>query len=270
MRSQTTGPPIDDIAYLARSEHRISTLAALTGRPRSRSELCESTGVSSSTIRRTLGEFESRNWIRKDGYQYEATRLGEIIASGMEELIDRVETERALRDVWDWLPDEVIEFAIETSSETIVTVPEYDAPYRPVKRFRSLLEESDRFRFIGVGIDITEPCRELFRRRVLDGMQTEIVNPPSAARYIISTYPELCSDVLESDNMICLLHDDVPSYGISLFDDRIAVNGSDPDRGGVTVLIDTDSPSAREWAKSVYVSYRSEAQPLNPQRHFEC
>lgn len=33
--------PIDDIAYLARSDHRGPTLIALTVRPRSRSELWE-------------------------------------------------------------------------------------------------------------------------------------------------------------------------------------------------------------------------------------
>ena len=50
--------PIGDVAYLARSAHRIPALVALTERPRRRSELCELTGVSDSTIRRTLDEFE--------------------------------------------------------------------------------------------------------------------------------------------------------------------------------------------------------------------
>lgn len=58
IRQHVAGSPIDDIAYLTRSEHRTPTLVALTERPRSRSELCELAGVSSSTIRRTLDEFE--------------------------------------------------------------------------------------------------------------------------------------------------------------------------------------------------------------------
>ena len=139
MLVNTTKSPITDIAYLSRSQHRVPTLVALTARPRSRSDLCELTGVSSSTIRRTLGEFENRNWIRKVGYRYEATRLGEIIASGMEDLIARVQTERRLRNVWHWLPDDVTEFTIETWSETNITVAEPDSPYRPVNRFQSLL-----------------------------------------------------------------------------------------------------------------------------------
>ena len=254
--------PIGDVSYLTRSEHRVPTLVALTERPRSRSELCELTGVSSSTIRRTLAEFEDRSWIRKEGYQFEATSLGASIASGTKDLLERVEAERKLRDVWHWLPDDVIEFAIETSSETTVTVSDHDAPYRPIGRFRSLLQTADQFRFLGVDIALLEPCREEFRQRILDGMRAEIINPPNAARYVLSTYPELCADILESGNLNPLVHDDVPSYGLSFFDDRIAVNDYDPNRAGVEVVIDTDAPTAREWAESVYTTYKAETRPL--------
>lgn len=266
IRQHTTDSPIDDIAYLTRSEHRIPTLVALTERPRSRSELCELAGVSSSTMRRTLDEFEDRTWIRKDGYQYVATCLGQAIASGMEDLLNQVETERKLRNICHLLPDEVIEFTIEMSSETTVTVADHDAPFRPVSRFRSLLLETDQFQFLGVDLALLEPCREEFRRRILDGMQAEIINPPDAARYIISTYPELCTDILESGNLNPLVHDDVPTYGISFFDDRIAVNDYDPDRAKAEVLIDTSTRIAHDWAESVYTTYKSEARPLEYQQ----
>jgi len=266
IRRHAAESPIDDIAYLTRSEHRTPTLVALTERPRSRSELCELAGVSSSTMRRTLDAFEGRTWVRKEGYQYVATCLGEAIASGMADLLDRVEIERTLRDVCHLLPDEVIEFTVETSSETTVTVADHDAPYRPVSRFRSLLLETDRFQFLGVDIALLEPCREEFRQRILDGMQAEIINPPDAARYVLSTYPDLCSEILETGNLNPLVHDDVPPYGISFFDDRIAVNDYDPEGAGVGVLIDTDTPPAHEWAESVYSTYKSEARPLEPQQ----
>lgn len=266
-RDDTTYPetetPIDDIAYLARSEHRIRSLVAMTERPRSRSELCELTGVSSSTIRRTLDEFEDRIWIRKDGYQYTATRLGRVVASGMEDLIERVETERKLRDVWHYLPDEVSEFTFETHSETTVTIAEYDTPYRPVNRFKSLFQESDRFQFVGIDVGLYEPCKDEFRQRILNGMEAEIIDPPNVARYMCSTYPERCAELVESGNLTVLLHDDLPPYGISLFDDRIAISGYDHDSGGLKALIDTNTPEARKWAESVYTSYKSDARAFD-------
>ena len=256
MIPSTTKSPIEDIGYLTRSEHRAPTLVALTVRPRSRSELWEMTGVSSSTIRRTLREFEDRNWIRREGYQYEATPLGAFVASAVAELIERVEIERKLRDVWQWLPDEESGFTIEMCSDAVVTVAESDNPYAPVNRFRTLIGETDRFRFVGSDLALLEPCRDEFCRRVIDGMETEIIDPPSVARYIRSTYPELSSETLASGNLTIRLHDDLPPYGVGIFDHRIAVCGHDPDSVTVRVLLDTDSSDAREWAESTYSHYR--------------
>ena len=254
----STGAPIDDIAYLARSEHRTPTLVALTDRPRSRSELCESTGVSSSTIRRTLREFEDRNWIRRNEYRYETTQLGAFVASAMAELIERVELEQELRDVWQWLPGDESGFAVEMCSDAVVTVAEMDNPYAPVNRFLTLIRQTDKFRFVGIDIAIFEPNRDELCQRVIDGTRTEIIHPPSVATYYRSNYPELLSETLASGNLTIWLHDDLPPYGVGIFDHRIAVCGHDPDTQTIRVLLDTDSEEAREWAEAEYAFYRDE------------
>lgn len=258
---------MDDIAYLVRSEHRVPSLTALTDRPRSRSELCELTGVSSSTIRRTLDEFEDRSWIQKDDYQYEVTPLGEAVAFGINDLVGQVETEHKLRDVWQQLPEVVIEFSLKTGST--VTRAEHDAPYRPLNRYRALFRESNRYRFVGYDLGLYEACKDEFEQRVLDGLETEIIDPPSVARYMITTYPERCAEILERENMTVLLHDEVPSYGLCLFDDQIALCVYNLDGGGIKALIDSDTPEAREWAESVYATYEAEAQPLEVQQTIE-
>lgn len=261
MKSYTTESPIDDVAYLARSEHRVDALVAMTTRPRNRSELCELTGVSSSTIRRTLGEFEDRSWIRKEGYRYETTQLGAVIASGIEELLGRVETERSLRDVWRWLPDEVTEFPVETWSDMTVTVAEPDSPYRPVNRFTSLLRGTNGFRFLGPEVALMEPCLDVLHRLLDDGVDITLVDRPSCHTYFFSTYPEQSTEMLKRDNFTVLEHDDLPQYGIGLLDDRVALSCYQQDCGTVKALIDTDAPLVREWAESVYASFESEARP---------
>ncbi|MXR20384.1 helix-turn-helix transcriptional regulator [Halobacterium bonnevillei] len=258
MPPQAKGAPIDDISYLARSEHRVPTLVALTARPRSRSELWEMAGVSKSTIRRTLTEFEERGWIRKEGYKYEATQLGSYVASAMLDVVERVETEQELRNVWDWLPGEDNDFTIEMCSEAVVTVADADDPYRPVNRFVSLVEQTDRFRFVGLDVAMLEPCKEELCQQIIDGMHAECINPPRVAEYIRSTCPELFSEALASGNLTIHLHDDLPSYGVSILDQRVAISGYDPDSVTVRVLVDTDSPDAREWAESTYDTYRRE------------
>ncbi len=261
--------PIDDIAYLARSEHRVPTLVALTERPRSRSELLELTGVSSSTMRRTLDELEDRIWIRKDGYQYVATRLGEAIASEMETLIDRVETERKLRDVWHWLPDEVSEFPIETWSALTVTVAEPDFPYRPVNRFESLLQKTSRVRFLRPEVALMEPCFDVLRHRIDDGVDITLIDRPNCHTYFFSTYPERSSAMLQQDNFTVLEHDELPPYGTGLLDERALISCYEQGSGAVQVLIDTDVPEVREWAQSVYERYVSDARPVEPQQILE-
>ena len=269
MNPRTTDTPLDDIAYLARSEHRVPTLVALTERPRSRSELCELTGVSSSTIRRTVGEFEDRIWVRKKGYQYVATRLGEAIASGMEDLLERVEIERKLRDVWHWIPDEVSEFPIETWSSMNVTVAEPDSPYRPVNRFKAILRKTDTLRFLRPEVALMEPCMDILLQLIDQEADITLVDRPNCHTYFLSTYPERSKEMLKQDNFTVLEHDDLPSYGTGLLDDRVTISYYEQDGGTVQAVIDTDEPAVREWAQSLYDAYTSDARPVEPQQIVE-
>ncbi|WP_226008232.1 helix-turn-helix transcriptional regulator [Natrinema salinisoli] len=261
--------PIVDIAYLARAEHRVPTLVALTKRPRSRSELCELAGVSSSTIRRTLDEFDDRFWIRKDGYQYVATRLGEAIASGMEDLIERVETERKLRHVWHWLPDAISEFPVEMWSELTITVAEPDAPYRPVKRFELLLRETTTLRFLRPEVALMDLCFDVLYQLIDEGVDMTLIDRPECHMYFISTYPDRSSEMIQQDNFTVLEHDDLPLYGIGLLDDSVTISCYEKNSGTVHALIDTDAPAVREWAKSVYETYRAGARPVELQQSVE-
>lgn len=248
--------PIDDIAYLTRSEHRAPALIALTVRPRSRSELWEMTGVSESTIRRTLSEFEDRDWVYRDGYQYEVTQLGAFVASAMADLIDRIETEQKLRDVWRVLPDEESGFSIEMCSDATVTVADAEDPSRPIGRFCSLLEETDRLRFSGLDVAMLDSCTDTLCNEIMDGMETELISPPRVANYIRSNCPDLFSDALDTGNLDVRLHDDLPTFGVSIFDDRVAITGYDRDSVTVRVLVDTDESDARDWAKSTFTAHR--------------
>ena len=256
MGNRTTETPLDDIAYLTRSEHRGPTLIALTVRPRSRSELWEMTGVSESTIRRTLSEFEEREWVERDGYQYETTQLGGFVASAMAEFIERVETEQKLRGVWQLLPDEETGFTIEMCADATVTVADPEDPSRPISRFCALIEETDQLRFTGLEVAMLESCKNELCERIIDGMDTELINPPRVANYVRSNCPDLFSKALDSGNLDVRLHDELPPFGVSILDERVAITGYDREGVSVRVLIDTDDTDAREWADSMFTSHR--------------
>jgi predicted transcriptional regulator len=269
MVTPDNGSPIDDIGYLSRSEHRIPMLVSLTDRPRSRSELCELSEVSSSTARRTLSEFEDRNWVRKKGYQYVATRLGEAIAAGMEDLIDLFETERKLRDVWYWLPDEVTDVPTETWSEMTVTRPEPDSPYHPVNRFKSLLQQTNEIRYLRPEVALMEPCFDALLSLIDAGVDMTLIDRPSCHEYFITTYPERSLEMEKRDSFTVLEHDELPQCGIGLLETRVTISCYERDSGSVQALIDTDAPAIREWAESTYASFETDARPVDPDVYVE-
>lgn len=253
---------LDDVAFLARADHRVTLLTALADRRRSRTELQELTGVSRTTVGRSLQGLQTRGWVTGDGREYETTELGDFVASEVERFVDRMQVERELRDVWHLLPSQEDGFSPEACRDAVVTVAAADEPYAPVNRWVDLLEASDRMRFVGSDIGLLEPCRDELRRFILDGMRAEIVDPPEHARYIRSTYPEYCETLFASGNLTVGVHDDLPEYGVGVLDDRVLVCGYHPDDGTVRVLVDTDAEDVREWAESTYESYKRDARPL--------
>lgn len=254
---------IADVVFLTRAAHRIDVLEAVCDEPRTRDDLQSATGVSRSTIGRTVRAFEDRRWIRKRGHRYEATQLGAFVAVALGEFLDRIETERALRDVWDDLPLDADRIPVETLSDAVVTSGSVDDPYRPVRRFRALLADATEFRFVGFELGLLEPCKDELCERIVDGLRTEIIDPPQVAAYVRATYPERSAETLRSGNLTVLLCEAVPAYGLALFDDRIGICTYAPESGTVRALVDTGSEPARDWAETTYDRYRREATPLS-------
>lgn len=251
---------LDDVEYLARSEHRVEVLDALAERPRSRTDLQTMTGASSSTIGRMLREFETRGWVARDGHEHTTTSDGLFVAEEVVSLLHRMETRQQLRDVAQWLPTEKLGITIEAFSEAVVTIAD-DDPYRPVKRYDDLIEAATTMRAFGTATLKSANAGTLFQN-VRGGMETEIIYPPPIVEAVLNWSPEAAKRGLESGHLTILLHDTLPC-GLTIFDERVALTGYDPDTGMLRAIVDTDAPKAREWAEPLYESYRNEARPLD-------
>jgi len=181
----------------------------------------------------------------------------------MREVTRQVATERKLRDAWQWLPTAADGFSVEMCADAVVSVAEPADPYRPVQRFGSLLAETDRFRFVGSDLALLEPLQGRIPtagpRRRPDGDHRPTERRSARALCL----PGALRSPLKSGNLTVRVHDDVPSYGLALFDDRIGIVGYSTDSGTVQVLIDTDTTAARKWAEATYASYRSDSRPLS-------
>ncbi|WP_247002406.1 helix-turn-helix transcriptional regulator [Halosolutus gelatinilyticus] len=259
------GSAIQDIEFLARSEHRVATLEALFDAPRDRRDLRTATGASDPTIGRIIRDFEDRSWLARDGPRYELTPLGEFVAERFLQLREGMKTGTTLREVWQWLPQEMEGFAVEYFEDAVVAYPGPNYPYEPIDRVTHLLESTESIRGLGTTI-YKSGNLEVFCRRVLDGMEMEYIYSPRILRAIVHWDPERTTRALECDNCTIFLHDDLPDdnrCGLNIMDDCIGICGHDPGSAQLEAVIDTASPEAREWAETVYEQYRDEARPFD-------
>lgn len=114
---------LEEIAFLARSSHRLGVMKGLTDGAREREGLRAATGASTPTMSRILTDFEDRRWIVRDGPTYYLTPLGEFVAERFLGLREAMEIERKLRDVWQWLPREMEGFSVDLLTNAVVSYP---------------------------------------------------------------------------------------------------------------------------------------------------
>ncbi|WP_255198390.1 helix-turn-helix transcriptional regulator [Halorarius litoreus] len=248
--------PLEGIDFLARSEHRVNALGALTAGPQDREDLRAATGASNATVGRLLDEFEARNWINRVDRRYELTPLGEFIADGFFDLVERFETEQAIRDVWRWFPTD-LGFTLEMFSGATVTRPDPSNPYSPNDRYAELVESSGSIREIGKIPLKPENVRSVFEHAAA-GMTVELVFPSAMLAYMLGVAPDVATEAVNSGNLVLLVHDDPPG-GFAIFDERVGTCCRDYETGLSRAIIDTDTAEAMEHARSLYDAYRSDA-----------
>lgn len=252
---------IEDVQFLARSEHRVAMLDALAEGAMRREDLQDASGASGPTVGRILGDFEERGWVERDGHEYGLTRPGAFVAERFLALLAELDAERRLRDVWRWLPGELDGFSLDLVADATVTVVEPGDPYGPANRCSDLYGETSAVR--GFDAAVTAPHHfERLYERIVGGMRAEFVFPPSVSEKIAETYPGMAVDVVQSGNLDLWLLDGLPLYRVTVFDDRVGIGGYDPDTGVLHVYVDTAAPEAREWATATFEAYREEARRL--------
>ena len=247
-----------DVEFLARSPHRVAVLDALADGPRTRDELRDETGASEPTIGRILGDFGERGWTRRDGHEYALTQPGAFVAEHFATLLERISTERRLRDVWHLLPGDLDGFTIDLVADAVVTTVEPGDPYAPANRCASFYPTTDRVR--GFDAALTAPHNfESLAELVVDGLEVEFVLPPAVSENLGAAYPEAERAMNASERVTTWWNDDLPLCRVIVFDDRVGVGGYDPDTGVLAVYVDSAAPELREWALSTFERFRENA-----------
>ena len=94
--------------------------------------------------------------------------------------------------------------------------------------------------------------------RVLDGLETEVVERPDVAEDVMKNYPKKCVELCASEFLTMRIHDTLP-FGLVIFDSHIGIGLRDSETGVGQAFIDTDAPEGRAWAKTLFESYWTNA-----------
>lgn len=248
--------PLEDLEFLARSDHRVNALGALSVGPQKRADLRVATGASNATVGRILSDFENRRWIRRDEHRYELTTLGEFIADGFFDVVERFETEHSIRDVWRWFPTE-LGFTIEMFAGATVTRPNEGNPYSSNSRYIELVDASTTLREMGRVPLKPENVKAVLEQAVA-GTAVELVFDEESLLYMLGREPELANKALASGRLVLLTHDDLPG-GLAIFDDCVGTCCRDYETGLSRAIIDTDTTEALDHARALYNMYRQDA-----------
>jgi len=252
----------DELVELAR---RASALAALREGPLDRRDLQERLDVSRPTVHRISRSFEDRGIVERTDAGLSLTPLGGVIAETVEEFQRTVETAHRVEPLFEVLADPDPSFVREAFSDATVTTAEPGDPYAGVRRFMSLVSDSDTLR--GIDPAAINPLHvDDLHERIVDGMETEAVFLPDVVESLLGSNPERAREAFESGHLTLRVHPELP-FGLILCDARIGVGVYDDDTGLLRAYVDTDAPAARRWAEDVYEEYRAASTPVTEHPH---
>lgn len=260
-------PPLDDIAFLARSNNRVKVLQELTEGDRTRRHLREKTGISQPTLGRILDGFQDRAWVTKNGRGYALSPLGRVLADEFEGLMDTTETIQQLRDLAPRLPLETMDFDLRLLAKGTITTPKPTDATAHFRRERKLLEETERIQFL---CNQAQPeTVKRYRNWVVEGggqLEAIIAGDAIDAASADAEMGAYLHDMLASNRVTILRYDGSVSMMLGLLDEIASIVPLDHN-GVPCAFIESDDEAVRTWVSDTIETYREQANPISPNSH---
>ncbi|WIV65861.1 helix-turn-helix transcriptional regulator [Natrialbaceae archaeon AArc-T1-2] len=255
-------PALEEVEFLARSTNRVEVLAALADQPRTRRDLESVTGASQPTLGRILRDFEDRRWVERTDEGYTATATGRLVAEGIVDLRETVETELKLRDVIEWLPTAEMDVDLRRFRDATITVPTETRPSAPVGRSLELVRDADCVRSVSHAFN--DRSLDLLRRRTTEGEATFEGVFAASAIEAVTDDAVLCRrfrELVDSENATIRVYDGAVPLAVTIADDVVSLLVRDDD-GVLQAAVDTDDEAVREWARETHERYWTDSRPL--------
>lgn len=258
------GPPRDLVAFVVRSENRLTALETLVDGPRTRREAEEASGIARATLNRIFGDFEHRDLLTRTGHEYELTPLGQRLAAALDDLFASVGSMQSLQTVSEWVPLAELDSDIEDLSSVAVTLPTQVDPMRPVKRAAEVIEGAELVRgfcYSVVHAPILVECRNVVER----GKRFEGVIAAPVLE-VVASDPDLVErlrTLFENSRAAVYIHEGAIEPQLILADGTTLFLVAD-EQGAIRGLVELGDESVHAWAVERFEAIRDAAQPLDP------
>jgi predicted transcriptional regulator len=250
-------PPRDLLSEVVR---RAPMIAALREEPLDRRELEQRLEVSKSTAHRNTTTLAEQGLVERTDGEYHLTEFGEAVADVVATFETDMRTTVRLAPLFEAVAGLRPRCPINAFSDATVTTADRGDPFGPLARFVSLVKETDTLRMFD-SYAVAPTYIDEVHGRVLDGLETKVIERPDVAEDIIENYPRKCVELCASEFLTMRLHDELP-FGLVLLDSRIGVGVRAPETGSPRAFVDTDDPEARAWAETLFESSWSDATRL--------
>jgi predicted transcriptional regulator len=235
-------------------------LEALLREPLDRRGIERRLDVSRATSHRFTRWLDERGLAEKRDGRFRLTGYGEVVTEELLRFERNVAAAERLGPLLEHVCEDHKEFVVEPFADATVTVATPEDPYRPVRRFASLVDASESLRGFNT-VPMASVSLEEFHREVLEDTDVELIYPPAAVERLRSRDPEGTSAAEHRGELRLRTRAALP-YGLVILDDHVGIGGYDEETGAMRVFVDTDAAVAREWAERVYAVYRDRSTPL--------
>ena len=254
--------PLDDIEFLARSDHRVTILKTLMQDGQTPSGLQEETGIPRATIGRVLGNFEDRGWVQRSGRVYVRTRFGDLLAEEFDALLETVETIQRMQEVARWLPPDALDVDLRAFRDATVTTPDRSDVLAYIRRAEAILRDASHVRVLTSSVfpDTLEAQQEA----IIAGDQTQEVILTSDALDAAFADPEITAwtrEIIASGNATVYRYDGSVPFMLSVLDDTAVIVPLD-DQGVPHAHIESRNEMIRSWVSETLDRYQEEAKRL--------
>ncbi|MFW5905866.1 MAG: helix-turn-helix transcriptional regulator [archaeon] len=239
---------------------RAPLIAALREESLDRRDLEQRLEISKSTAHRNTSSLAERGLVERTDGKYTLTEFGEAVADVVTTFETDMRTVVRLAPLFGAVAGVQPRCPIDAFSDATVTTADRGDPFGPLARFVALIDETDTLRMFD-SYAVAPTYIDEVHGRVLDGLETKVIERPDVAEDVIENYPQKCVELCASDFLTMRLHDELP-FGLVILDARIGVGVRDPETGSPRAFVDTDDPDARAWAETLFDSYWSDATRL--------